>query len=252
MEGMIWNANHVLEQALAPGVNGIPKMLFENCKGVVLISVLEAGFIFSGSLGTGIILAKHGDGSWSNPSACGISGLGWGLLVGGSVKDIIVFIMDETTLKNIGEKNGVRLGAQAELTVGPFGRSGKTDLDFSKQGVGATVSIAYTKGAFAGLSFNGGVVGSRDAVNALFYGKEVTANDILFGSQVKFPDNKYTLIKEVYDKLAKLSQGVTEESRDDDKKAKAREEADKAAERYRNDPDVVHIDAAAEAAKNTA
>jgi hypothetical protein len=26
MEGMIWNANHVLEQALSPGLKGIPKV----------------------------------------------------------------------------------------------------------------------------------------------------------------------------------------------------------------------------------
>jgi hypothetical protein len=161
--------------------------------------------------------------------------------------------MDEDTLKSVGEKHGIKLGAQAELTAGTFGRTGKADMDFSKKGMGSTVSIAFSKGAFAGLSIDGGVIGSRDAVNSRFYGKDVKAHDILFGNQITFPKDKYTLIDEVVDKLAKLSQGVTEDSRDDDnKKARARDEADKAAERYRDDPDLVHIDAAAEAAKNTA
>ena len=40
-------ANHVLESALKPGVTGIPKTLFEKCKGLILISVVEVGFIVS-------------------------------------------------------------------------------------------------------------------------------------------------------------------------------------------------------------
>lgn len=41
MEGMIWNANHVLDQALAPDTPGIPRGLVQNCKGIILISVVS-------------------------------------------------------------------------------------------------------------------------------------------------------------------------------------------------------------------
>lgn len=96
-------ANKVLDKATKAterkDATGIPKDLFEKCKGIVLISVLEVGFIFSGNVGTGIVLAKKDDGvSWSNPVACGLTGVGWGLLVGGSVKDVMIFIMDENSL----------------------------------------------------------------------------------------------------------------------------------------------------------
>lgn len=96
-------ANKVLDKATKAterkDATGIPKDLFEKCKGIVLISVLEVGFIFSGNVGTGIVLSKKDDGvSWSNPVACGLTGVGWGLLVGGSVKDVMIFIMDENSL----------------------------------------------------------------------------------------------------------------------------------------------------------
>lgn len=75
MAGMIWNANHVLEQALDPEKNGVPTKLFEQkLAGILLISTIEAGFIFSGNVGTGILMAKKADGSWSPPCATGLAG----------------------------------------------------------------------------------------------------------------------------------------------------------------------------------
>ena len=103
----------MLEQALLPSNAGIPRAFFKSCVGVVLISVVEVGFVFSGNVGTGILLKKRSDDSWSAPVACGMTGVGWGLLVGGSVKDIMVFIFDEDTLNKIGfDKVGLKLGAQ--------------------------------------------------------------------------------------------------------------------------------------------
>ena len=104
MEGMIWNANHVLYQALSPDtpvscffdfgqverqmrtkyyyfkrykLQGIPRGMIKNCKGIILLSVVEAGFIFSGNVCTGVIIANKYDGTWSPPSALGLGGIGW-------------------------------------------------------------------------------------------------------------------------------------------------------------------------------
>ena len=99
MEGMIWNANHVLDSAIDPKTNGIPRDLFKQCKGVVLLSVIEAGFCFSGNVGTGVVMARADDGSWSPPSAVGLAGVGFGFMFGAETKDILILIMDSNTLK---------------------------------------------------------------------------------------------------------------------------------------------------------
>jgi hypothetical protein len=60
------------------------------------------------------------------------------------------------------------------------------------------------------------------------------------------------LLEEVHDKLGKLAQGVAQEnpeSAGEEKKAAAKAAAEAAGELSKNDPDIVAIDAAAEAAK---
>ena len=225
--------------------------LFLYNKGLILLSVLEAGFIFSGNVGTGIILAKKSDGSWSVPCACGLTGVGWGALVGGSVKDLFVFLMKETTLESAVAENGIKLGGQAEVTLGPFGRTGKLDVGISGRGACGTVSIAFARGAFLGLSVEGAVVGARHAVNMYFYDKDESPRNILLNDAVTIPENRVTLINDVYEKLAKLQEGKEEEPTEADaaKKEEAKSAVEKAASGTKDQPDIVKVDAAEEAAK---
>jgi lipid-binding SYLF domain-containing protein len=245
-------ANHVLEQALAPGTNGVPHGLFsQDLKGIILISVVEVGFIFSGNVGSGIIMARDSaTDTWSTPCAVGLTGVGWGFLVGGSLKDLMIFIYNTNTLGGVSGDSGLKLGGQAELTLGPFGRSGQVHLDLSGQGAGATVAVAFSKGAFMGLSVEGSVVGPRHAVNETFYGMACHPGDIL-ADKVKIPDGKVTLIQEVYDKLKKLSTGETHEpdAKEQQKKVAAKVAADKAAVSGNVASGVVQVDAKVEAAK---
>lgn len=76
MPGMIYNANKVLDTALSQKDKNkkLANLLTGDLKGIILMSVVEAGFIFSGNLGTGILMAKKEDGSWSAPSAIGLTG----------------------------------------------------------------------------------------------------------------------------------------------------------------------------------
>jgi lipid-binding SYLF domain-containing protein len=254
----IYTANNVLELACSPGYNGVPKSLFKECMGVVLISVIEAGFMFSGNVGTGIILKKKDDDGkvWSPPTACGLTGVGWGFLIGASVKDIIIFIMDLSTLDSLLADKGLKMGGQGELTLGPFGRSYDAAMNVSGQGVGSTVSIAFTKGVFLGLSIEGSIIGARNVANTSFYGKEMTPREILFGESIVVPTNKVTLMNGVYAKLAQLAAGNTSEpdAAEEQHKSAAAAAAEQAAESIRSNPDadIVKVDAAAEAAKESA
>jgi lipid-binding SYLF domain-containing protein len=217
-----------------------------------LISVVEVGFIFSGNVGSGIIMTRDSDDAWSPPCAVGLTGVGWGFLVGGSLKDLMIFIYNTDTLGDVSGESGLKLGGQAELTLGPFGRSGQVHLDVSGKGAGASVAVAFSKGAFIGLSVEGSVVGPRHAVNETFYGMACHPGDIL-ADKVKIPEGKVTLIQEVYDKLKKLSGGETHEpdAKEQEKKAAAKVAADKAAEAGNAAIDVVQVDAKAEAAKES-
>jgi lipid-binding SYLF domain-containing protein len=74
-----------------------------------------------------------------------------------------------STLQTASGESGVKLGGQAELTLGPYGRAANIDLNLSSRGPGGTVSVALSKGIFGALSVVGGILGARHATNATFY-----------------------------------------------------------------------------------
>jgi hypothetical protein len=119
--------------------------------------------------------------------------------------------------------------------------------------VGVPISIAYTKGAFAGFNLEGAVIGTRHAANKAYYGKTTSPREILVDKCITAPADKVTMLPEVYDKLAKLSAGTAAEPTpaEEEKKAVAASAAEKASESVHAEAgsDVVHVDAAAEAAK---
>ena len=45
------------------------------------------------------------DGTWSAPSAIGLGGIGFGFMVGAEVKDIVMVVMDDTTLEALSVSN---------------------------------------------------------------------------------------------------------------------------------------------------
>jgi len=205
MEGMIYNANHVLDQALSPETEGIPRGMFESCKGIILQSVVEAGFLFSGSVGTGVVIARKPDGSWSPPAALALGGVGCGVLIGAERKDVIIFAMDDPTFDAISGDFQYKIGGQASAAAGPVGREEEITLaNVSGDKVGATYSYSFNKGVFAGMSIESAILGVRTKENHSFYGKEVATTEILTGA-VEYPKGKG--IEELHRKLDMLKEG---------------------------------------------
>ena len=151
MEGMVWNGAScspntyccpvvrdcsqssftqpilALDEALRPKsiTRANDKEYIDECAAIVIISIVEAGFVFSGSVGTGIMLVRLPNNGWSLPCAVGMTGVGWGLLVGASVKDMLIFVFDhQMTRAAKSEFARLRLGAQVELALGPLGARG--------------------------------------------------------------------------------------------------------------------------------
>ena len=145
---------------------------------------------------------------FSPPCAVGLGGMGWGFLVGGAVKDIIIFIFDENSMDGMLGETGFRIGGQVNLTLGPFGRNYEADVGISTNGALGTFSVAFSKGAFLGLSVEGANVSIREGVNDHFYGQVTTPRGVV-GGDVTLPVHKPTLIHNVYEKLAKLAEGAT-------------------------------------------
>lgn len=251
MPGMMWNTNYILGKALDSKTNGIPKKLFEHrdLKGIVIISVVEAGFIWSGSVGTGLLMARR-DGKWSAPSAIGLAGVGWGFIAGASQKDLFYFIFDDATLQAISGDVGFKIGGQVEITLGPFGRSAEVNLNLSNKGVGASVvAVSFTSGLFAGVSVEGASLSPRPAVNETYYSSSATPYQIIYEDAVQVPEG--TLMPQIYEKLDKLLEGEIHEPTPEElaQVDEALEVAQAAGEEARQNDDIVEVNSKVEVVK---
>jgi lipid-binding SYLF domain-containing protein len=217
MEGMIMNANLILDFALlAPLkeekrhdlVKSIPTVLFKECEGILLLRVVEAAFLVSVNVGTGLLLAHNKqDKTWSAPSAVGLTGVGWGFQGGVARKDVVLFIMDKETMRTLTGDLQFKFGPQASLTVGDVGRDVQGAFHASDKGFGATVAFSYSKGFLFGLSLQGNVVAPRVKCNDTFYERSTTPNDILFGqTTVVVPSNNKRGVQDLHRKLELLAE----------------------------------------------
>mmetsp|Transcript_3957 Transcript_3957/g.9662 ORF Transcript_3957/g.9662 Transcript_3957/m.9662 type:complete len:744 (+) Transcript_3957:211-2442(+) len=204
MEGLLWNANYVLGHALRPGIQGIQTDLFRTCSGICILSCATVGLLISGSVGTGVFMRhiKQHD-TWSSPVACGIASLSVGALVGGALKDLFIFFMDDDSVEAF-YKKGVRMGMKLNLTLG-VGRVGESHFGASKDGKKAeTLTFGFAQGIFVGASLDGGVVGPRRRINEKFYGKGKKSPAHIVAGKITFPFHNQLavkIMKELTDKL---------------------------------------------------
>jgi len=56
----------------------IPDAVLKGARGLAILTVVKVGMMVTYKLGTGLIIARKADGSWSAPSAIASCGLGWG------------------------------------------------------------------------------------------------------------------------------------------------------------------------------
>jgi len=259
MEGMLWNANHVLDSALDPkntakhpgGKSGaIPKDLIERCHGIVLISVVEAGFIFSGSVGSGVLMAHYPEwGTWSSPSAVSLKGVGFGFFLGKGARDVVILLMDPT-LREVSGMAEVRFGGDVDRpSSGPSEHQTRHEsCDF----VRGSHSFVFSRGFFSGASLGSSVLVHRRRENERFYGKKASPREIMFdGAAVTPPEGSG--VSYLHEKLNLLKTGKKSElgRRQMDLKESLRVEADKAAEEAKAEQidEIEYVEAEKEAEK---
>lgn len=168
------------------------------------MSALEAGFIFSGNIGSGVLLVKRDDGSWSPPLAIGSLGVGWGFIAGAEAKDVVIFLFDNYTVETLSGDAQAKLGGQISLTLGPIGREFDSSFHASNKGLGTTIAFTYSKGVFGGVSVEGAILGPRSACNGYVYGN-ASSKQIAFDEGFAYPQGKG--IEEMHEKLAILQRG---------------------------------------------
>ncbi|CAE6517624.1 unnamed protein product [Rhizoctonia solani] len=185
LEGEAQKAARILESFLAnpehpeSALNAIPKAVLQRARGLAIFQVIKAGFVFSGKAGSGIVLARLPDGSWSAPSCIGTAGMGWGLQIGADLTDFVIVLNSEEAVRAFSMGGNVTIGGNISASAGPIGTGGAIQASLASPA--PMFSYSKSKGLFAGLSLEGTILIERKDANRDFYGSNVPAKDILSG-----------------------------------------------------------------------
>ena len=186
-------AREVLEEMQKMPDHAVPRDLIKNCDGIAIFpSVIKGGFVIGGQYGQGVLLSRNKKtGKWSAPVFMSIGGASFGFQIGGQATDMILVIGGRRSIESLSHSN-VTLGGDASIAAGPLGRDASVDTDvLLKAGI---LSYSRTRGLFAGVSLKGAIVGPMKNLNKKYYGKGVTADDILFSDKVAPTDAGKELI----------------------------------------------------------
>ncbi|NXU53086.1 SH3Y1 protein, partial [Turnix velox] len=162
----------------------IPPHVIAKAKGLAILSVIKAGFLVTARGGSGIVLARLPNGTWSAPSAIGIAGLGGGFEIGIEVSDLVIILNHERAVEAFAKGGNLTLGGNLTVAVGPLGRN--LEGDVALRSSAAVYTYCKSRGLFAGVSLEGTCLIERKETNRKFYGQDIRASAILLGD-VPFP-----------------------------------------------------------------
>ena len=154
----------------------IPRRILREARGLAIMRVLKAGFVFSGKGGEGVVVARTAHG-WSGPSFIGLGGAGWGLQIGAQLTDFIFVLNNDAAVRAFSRDGNVKLGADVSAAAGPVGR----DLQAGVTPTAAVYAYSRSQGLFAGISLEGAIIGTQKTANDRYYGRVVSARTILSG-----------------------------------------------------------------------
>ncbi|KAI8001030.1 SH3 domain-containing protein PJ696.02 [Camellia lanceoleosa] len=161
----------------------IPDAILRQAKGLAILTIVKVGMMVTYNIGTGLVIARREDGTWSPPSAISSFGVGWGAQAGGELIDLIIILRTNDAIKTFSSDVHLSVGAGLSAAVGIVGRVVEADVRAGDSGYAACYTYSCSKGAFVGYSLEGSIVTTRTRENSRFYGSQsINASNILLGS----------------------------------------------------------------------
>ncbi|KAI1850427.1 hypothetical protein JX265_001388 [Neoarthrinium moseri] len=170
-------------QAFSPD-KVIPPEILQNAKGLAILTVIKAGFLGSARFGSGLVVARLENGSWSAPSAIMTGGAGFGGQIGFELTDFVFILNDRNAVKTFAQAGSITLGGNVSIAAGPVGRNAEAAGAASLKSVAGIFSYSKTKGLFAGVSLEGSAIIERKDANEKLYGQRLSAMQLLTSSNI--------------------------------------------------------------------
>jgi SH3 domain-containing YSC84-like protein 1 len=105
----------------------IPSRVISKAIGLAIFTTARVGFQVSGATGSGIVIARLPDGSWSPPSGIQVHSVGAGFMIGVDIYDCVCVINSKDALAAF-MNTRVSLGSDLAVVAGPYGAGGAVDF----------------------------------------------------------------------------------------------------------------------------
>jgi lipid-binding SYLF domain-containing protein len=154
----------------------------------VLISpqIVKAGFIFGGSGGRAVLVAKDGR-TWVGPAFYDLATASFGFQAGVEVSEALILVMSEKVFISL-MSSSFKIGGDASIAAGPVGAGAKSTVTAD------LISFTRAKGVYGGLNLDGTVVHANTKWNDAYYGaSNVLPPDIVIRKSVKSPKSSRLL-----------------------------------------------------------
>jgi SH3 domain-containing YSC84-like protein 1 len=161
------------------------KALLPRAKGVLVYpQVLRGAFFFGVSGGSGVLLARDDrEKPWNGPAFYTIGEASFGFQAGADASEIVLVALTDRGVASL-LATSTKLGANVGIALGPIGMGAAAATANLSADI---ISYSRAKGLYAGMSVEGAVVATRDALNRAYYGQEATPAAILVQRAVSNP-----------------------------------------------------------------
>jgi lipid-binding SYLF domain-containing protein len=142
--------------------------------------IVRAGFIFGGSGGRGVLVARDGK-AWAGPAFYNLATASVGFQAGIDVSEVIIVVMTDKGFNSL-LSTTFKIGGDASIAAGPVGAGARSTVTAD------LISFSRAKGVFGGLNLDGTVVSTNVPWNdAFFGGSNLLPPDILIRRSVNSP-----------------------------------------------------------------
>jgi lipid-binding SYLF domain-containing protein len=158
---------------------GNAAQLMRQAKAVFIVpKLIKGGFMVGGEGGNGVLMVQR-HGGWSAPAFYAIGAASFGLQIGLEQSEMIMLVMTQKGLDGVLRDN-FKIGAQAGISVVTLGSGVEGAIGGAS--LPDVVVWSSSTGLYGGLTVDGSIIRAEPNMDAEFYGRRVTAHEVLFGS----------------------------------------------------------------------